>query len=103
MCAEESRVLWWSTLDSSSRKTTPRTKAPTGNARRRVEATEAAMERAAARLAELDAALADPATFSGDTRRAAELGKARSEAQATLEAAESAWLEAVEALEALRA
>ncbi|MCA3720112.1 MAG: ABC-F family ATP-binding cassette domain-containing protein [Phenylobacterium sp.] len=81
----------------------PRTKAPTGNARRRVEATEAAMERAAARLAELDAALADPATFSGDPRRAAELGKARSEAQAALDAAESAWLEAVEALEALRA
>jgi ATP-binding cassette subfamily F protein 3 len=61
------------------------------------------MERAAARLAELDAALADPATFSGDPRRAAELGKARSEAQAALDAAESAWLEAVEALEALRA
>ena len=58
---------------------------------------------ARAKRGELDAALADPATFSGDPRRAAELGKARSEAQAALDAAESAWLEAVEALEALRA
>ncbi len=78
-------------------------KAPTGNARRRVEATEAAMEKAAARLAELDAALADPATFTGDPRRAAELGRARTEAQAALDAAEQAWLEAVEAFEALKA
>ena len=81
----------------------PRARAPTGNARRRVEATEAAMEKAAARLAEIDAALADPATFSGDPRRAAELGRARTEAQATLDAAERDWLEAVEAFEALKA
>ena len=81
----------------------PRTRAPTGNARRRVEATETAMEKAAARLAEVDAALADPATFSGDPRRAAELGRARTEAQAALDAAEQAWLEAVEAFEALKA
>ncbi|MFN7418862.1 MAG: ABC-F family ATP-binding cassette domain-containing protein [Alphaproteobacteria bacterium] len=81
----------------------PRARAPTGNARRRVEATEAVMEKAAARLAEIDAALADPATFSGDPRRAAELGRARTEAQATLDAAERDWLEAVEAFEALKA
>ena len=81
----------------------PRSRPPTGNARRRVEATEAAMERATARLAEIDAALADPATFSGDPRRAAELGRGRTEAQATLDAAEQAWLEAVEAFEALKA
>ncbi|MCA6341081.1 ABC-F family ATP-binding cassette domain-containing protein, partial [Phenylobacterium sp.] len=81
----------------------PRARAPTGNARRRMETTEAAMEKAAARLAEIDAALADPATFSGDPRRAAELGRARTEAQATLDAAERDWLEAVEAFEALKA
>jgi hypothetical protein len=68
-----------------------------------VEATEAVMEKAAARLAEVDAALADPATFSGDPRRAAKLGQARTEAQAALDAAEQAWLEAVEAFEALKA
>ena len=61
------------------------------------------MNSAAARLAEVDAALADPATFSGDPRRAAELGRARTEAQAALDAAEQAWLEAVEAVEALKA
>lgn len=81
----------------------PKTRAPTGNARRRVEATEAAMEKAAARLAELDAALADPATFTGDPRRAAELARKRTEAQTALDSAEQAWLEAVEALEALKA
>ncbi len=76
----------------------PRSRPPTGNARRKVEAAEAALERATARLAEIDAALADPATFSGDPRRAAELGRGRTEAQATLDAAEQAWLEAVEAI-----
>ena len=81
----------------------PRARAPTGNARRKVEATEAAMEKAATRLADIDAALADPATFTGDPRRAAELGQARTEAQAVLDAAEQAWLEAVEAFEALKA
>ena len=81
----------------------PRSRPPTGNARRKVEAAEAALERATARLAEIDAALADPATFSGDPRRAAELGRARTEAQASLDAAEQAWLEAVEAFEALKA
>ena len=80
----------------------PRARAPTGNARRKVEATEAVMEKAAARLADIDAALADPATFTGDPRRAAELGQARTEAQAVLDAAEQAWLEAVEAFEALK-
>ena len=43
------------------------------------------------------------ATFTGDPRRAAELGRARTEAQAALDAAEQAWLEAVEAFEALKA
>ena len=80
-----------------------RPRAPTGNARRQVDSTEAAMTRASNRLAEIDSALADPKTFSGDPRRAAELGKAREGAQATLDAAEQAWLEAVEALEALKA
>jgi ATP-binding cassette subfamily F protein 3 len=78
-------------------------RAPTGNARRQVEATEAAMTRASNRLAEIDCALADPKTFSGDPRRSTELGKAREGAQAALDAAEQAWLVAVEALEALKA
>ena len=78
-------------------------RAPTGNARRRVESTEAAMTRASNQLAEIDTALADPKTFTGDPRRAAELGRAREGAQAALDAAEQAWLEAVEAFEALKA
>jgi ATP-binding cassette subfamily F protein 3 len=61
------------------------------------------MTRASNRLAEIDCALADPKTFSGDPRRATELGKAREGAQAALDAAEQAWLVAVEALEALKA
>ncbi|WP_333587063.1 ABC-F family ATP-binding cassette domain-containing protein [Phenylobacterium sp.] len=82
---------------------TPPRKAPTGNARRRAEAAEAALGRASERLAAIDAQLSDPAVFTGGPERATVLAKERDQAQAALEAAEAEWLEATEAYEALKA
>ena len=77
-----------------------RPKAPTGTARRRAEAAEAALARATNALADIDAALTDPATFQNAPVRAAELGRQRTQAQAALAAAEAEWLEAAEAYDA---
>ena len=82
---------------------TPPRKAPTGNARRRAEAAEAALGRASERLAAIDAQLSDPAVFASGPERATVLAKERDQAQAALEAAEAEWLEATEAYEALKA
>jgi len=79
-----------------------RAKVPTGPARRRAEAAEAALARATQALAAIDAALTNPATFAKDPAKAADLGRRRTEAQAALAAAEAEWLEAVEAYEAVR-
>jgi ATP-binding cassette subfamily F protein 3 len=81
----------------------PARKAPTGNARRRAEAAEAALARAAEALEVIDAALTDPGTLAGDPARLAELGRGRDEAQAALDAAEAEWLAAQEAYEAAKA
>jgi ATP-binding cassette subfamily F protein 3 len=78
-------------------------KVPTGPARRRAEAAEAALARATEALAKIDAALTDPAIFAKDPAKAADLGRRRDQAQAALEAAELEWMEAQEAYEALRA
>jgi ATP-binding cassette subfamily F protein 3 len=78
-----------------------RLKTPTGNARRRVEAAEAALAKAHEALAAIDAALTDPAIFAKDPARAADLGRRREKASATAEAAEAEWLDAQEAYEAL--
>ena len=78
-----------------------RPKAPTGNARRRVEAAEAALAKAATMLAEIDKALTDPATFARDASKAADLGRRREAAAAAVETAEREWLAAQEAYEAL--
>jgi ATP-binding cassette subfamily F protein 3 len=80
----------------------PARKAPTGNARRRAEAAEAALARASEALQRIDAVLTDPATFAGDPAKAAELGHKRAEAHAALEAAELEWLEAQEAYEQVK-
>jgi ATP-binding cassette subfamily F protein 3 len=80
-----------------------RSKAPTGSARRRAEAAEAALARANAALAQIDQALTDPAVFVRDPAKAAELGRRRTTAEAEVAAAEGEWLEAQEAYEALRA
>jgi ATP-binding cassette, subfamily F, member 3 len=80
-----------------------RPKAPTGTARRRAEAAEAALGRAATALAEIDARLTDPAVFAKDPAKAADLGRRRDAAQAAVDAAEREWLAAQEAYEALTA
>jgi ATP-binding cassette subfamily F protein 3 len=79
-----------------------RAKTPTGPARRRAEGAEAALAKATQALAEIDQALTDPAVFAKNPAKAAELGRRREAAQAALAAAETEWLEAVEAYEALR-
>ncbi|WP_293678754.1 ABC-F family ATP-binding cassette domain-containing protein [uncultured Phenylobacterium sp.] len=76
-------------------------KVPTGTARRRAETAEAALARATKIVAELDRALADPATF-GDAAKAADLGRKRNDAQVALDAAELEWIVAQEAYEALK-
>jgi ATP-binding cassette subfamily F protein 3 len=53
-------------------------------------------------VAELDRALTDPAVFSKDPGKAADLGRRREAAQAKLDATEQEWLDAVEAYEALK-
>jgi ATP-binding cassette subfamily F protein 3 len=80
----------------------PARKAPTGNARRRAEAAEAALARATEAVARIDAQLSDPATFAEGPERAATLGRQRSKAQVALDAAEAEWMAAVEAYEALK-
>ncbi|MGZ6038497.1 MAG: ATP-binding cassette domain-containing protein, partial [Phenylobacterium sp.] len=81
----------------------PRAKVPTGTARRRVEAAEAALARATTALAEIDAKLTDPDVFAKDPGKAADLGRRRDAAQSTIDAAEQEWLAAQEAYEALTA
>ena len=78
-------------------------KAPTGNARRRAEAAEAALARATEAVAGIDAQLSDPTVFADGPEKAAALARRRIKAQADLEAAEAEWMEAVEAYEALKA
>ncbi|HEY0435373.1 MAG TPA: ABC-F family ATP-binding cassette domain-containing protein [Phenylobacterium sp.] len=80
-----------------------RAKVPTGPARRRAEAAEAALARATASLAEIDGALTDPSVFAKDPGKAADLGRRREAAQAAVESAEAEWLAAQEAYEALTA
>jgi ATP-binding cassette subfamily F protein 3 len=75
---------------------------PSGPARRRAEAAEAALARVTRTLEEIDAALLDPTTFA-DPQKTADLSRRRDAAQAALAAAEEVWLAAAEALEAIRA
>uniref|UniRef100_UPI00286B7EA1 ATP-binding cassette domain-containing protein n=1 Tax=Phenylobacterium sp. TaxID=1871053 RepID=UPI00286B7EA1 len=88
---------------SPSAPAAARPKVPTGTARRRAEAAEAALARATTTLAEIDKALGDPGIFAKDPGKAADLGRKRNAAAATVEAAEAEWLAAQEAYEALRA
>ncbi len=80
-----------------------RPKVPTGTARRKAEAAEALLARTGQALAEIDAALTDPAIFKRDPAKAAELGRRRTEVREALAAAEADWLEAAEAYEAVKA
>jgi ATP-binding cassette subfamily F protein 3 len=78
-------------------------KVPSGPARRRAEAAEAALGRATEALAVIDRALADPAVFTGQPAKAAALGRDRTRAQAAVESAEAEWMAAQEAYEAVKA
>jgi ATP-binding cassette subfamily F protein 3 len=79
----------------------PKARVPTGTARRRAEAAEAALAKANALVAMIDRTLSEPATFAGDPGKAADLARKREAAQASLEAAEREWIEAQEAYEQL--
>lgn len=79
----------------------PKAKLPTGTARRRAETAEAALAKATELVALIDRTLTDPATFTGNPGKAAELSRKREAAQAALEAAEREWIEAQEAYESL--
>jgi ATP-binding cassette subfamily F protein 3 len=81
----------------------PKAKIPSGPARRRAEAAEAALGRANQALAEIDRKLTDPQVFASDPAKAADLGRRRQAAQSALAAAEQEWLEAQEAYEMLKA
>lgn len=67
---------------------------------RRLAAVEAEVERLSARKAELEQALADPATYQ-DPERAAELSREHARVAAELEAREALWLELAEEGEAV--
>ncbi len=79
----------------------PKTKVPTGTARRRAESAEAALAKANELVAVIDRTLTDPATFAAGPAKAAELARKRQAAQTALEAAEQEWIVAQEAYEAL--
>jgi ATP-binding cassette subfamily F protein 3 len=68
--------------------------------RKRIAQAEAATEKLTKDIAELDAALADPALFSSDPAKGSALSKARAEAGDKLAQAEQEWLDAAGALEA---
>ena len=74
-----------------------------GPLKRKLEAAEAVLARETRAAAELDKALSDPALFSRDPAKAAELGKRRARTQEALDAAEAKWMAAAEAYEAVKA
>ena len=76
-------------------------KVPTGSLRRKAEAAEADLARAAQALARIDEALTDTDLFQKAPLKAADLGRQRTQAQQALAAAEAIWLEAAEAYDAV--
>jgi ATP-binding cassette subfamily F protein 3 len=74
-----------------------------GPLKRKLEAAEAVLARETRAAAELDKALSDPALFTRDPLKAAELGKRRARTQEALDAAEAKWMAAAEAYEAVKA
>ena len=72
---------------------------PAGPLKRKLEAAETTLARATARLAEIDAALADPVIYVRDPAKATDLGRKRESAEAAMRKAEAEWIAAAEALE----
>ena len=75
--------------------------AQVGPLKRKLEAAEATLARETKAVAETDAILADPALYTRDPARAAELGQKRVKQQAALDRAEAIWMAAAEAYEAV--
>ena len=71
-----------------------------GPLKRKLEAAETALARETTLLAELDAALADPALYAKDPAETARLTERRTRLAERLTKAEAAWLAAAEAYEA---
>ncbi|WP_226579607.1 ABC-F family ATP-binding cassette domain-containing protein [Acuticoccus sediminis] len=71
--------------------------------RKQVQAAEKEIARAEAEIARLDARLEDPALYTRDPAKAAQISKDRAQWVRAREAAEEAWLEASEAYEAAEA
>ena len=70
-----------------------------GPLRRRLDAAEAALARESAALAEIEAALGDPALYIRGADQIASLNERRSRLLDRVARAEAAWLEAAEAYE----
>ena len=85
------------------RKASANARAQLAPLRRAMEAAETGMTTLTRRLAELDAALSDPALFSRDPTHAVSLGKSRADAADALERSELAWMEAAERYEVAKA
>ncbi|HTK35803.1 MAG TPA: ABC-F family ATP-binding cassette domain-containing protein [Caulobacteraceae bacterium] len=72
---------------------------PIGPLKRKLEAAETALARAHQAIAELDAAMVDPALFHKQPDKAAELTRRRHRAQERLDAAEAEWMALAEQYE----
>jgi ATP-binding cassette subfamily F protein 3 len=84
---------------SPGRTPTPAASAPL---KRKLEAAEAALARETAAVAEIDACLADPKLYVRDPAEAARLTQRRARLAERLAQAETVWIQAAEAYEAVR-
>ena len=71
-----------------------------GPLKRKLEAAEQTLARCTAQLAELDHVLADPALYTRDAAKAAELTERREKSQGRMNKAEAEWMAAAEAYDA---
>ncbi|MBM3554001.1 MAG: ABC-F family ATP-binding cassette domain-containing protein [Alphaproteobacteria bacterium] len=82
-----------------ARRTAAERRGETAPLRKRLADVEARLDALGREKAEIEAALADPATYDGPPARVTELGRRKSENAAALAVAEAEWLAAGEALE----
>ncbi|WP_047307985.1 ABC-F family ATP-binding cassette domain-containing protein [Rhodopseudomonas palustris] len=85
--------------DGSAKASEPKPK-KTAPLKQQIAEAEAEIDRITAIIEKIDAALAIPDLFTRDPKQAAQLGTARANAQAALQAAEEKWLEASAAQDA---
>ncbi|MBM3558247.1 MAG: ABC transporter ATP-binding protein, partial [Alphaproteobacteria bacterium] len=82
-----------------ARRTAAERRGETAPLRKRLADVEARLDALGREKTEIEAALADPATYDGPPARVTELGRRKSENTAALAVAEAEWLAAGEALE----